>query len=188
MHFNHTCFSVLSGPTPHLHLYDILNPQKKKKEKKKNGKMGCSYTHWSTVKLQIASSLKTIKSFSACTPARSCQLWRTTLQNPYNNFLIGYFLYLHFFYYISNVIPFPGLPSGSLLSHPLCLYEGAPPTPAFPSIPLHWDIEPLQAQRLIIPLMSNKATLCHICSQSPESLHVYSLVGGPVLQSSRGSG
>ena len=36
--------------------------------------------------------------------------------------------------------------------------------------------------------MSNKGILCHICSWSPGSLHVYSLVGGPVPRSYRGFG
>jgi hypothetical protein len=31
--------------------------------------------------------------------------------------------------------------------------------------------------------MSNKAVLCHICSQSHGSLHVYSLAGSPVSPS-----
>jgi hypothetical protein len=38
--------------------------------------------------------------------------------------------------------------------------------------------------RKILPLMSNKAILCHLCGQSHGSLHVYSLVGGPVPRSS----
>jgi hypothetical protein len=61
---------------------------------------------------------------------------------------IGYFLYLHF-----RCFPFPGLPFGNSLSHPLCLclYEGAPPLThllpySLPGIPLHWDIEHPQAQ------------------------------------------
>jgi hypothetical protein len=90
--------------------------------------------------------------------------------------------------------PFPGLPFRPP-SHPpsLCFYEGAhPPTHPLlssrPGIPLHWDIEHPQAQGPLLPLMSNKAILCHICSQSHGSLHVYSLVGGPVPGNSRGSG
>ena len=35
-------------------------------------------------------------------------------------------------------------------------------------------------------VLSNKAILCHICGWSHGSLHVYSLVGGPVPRSSRG--
>ena len=56
-----------------------------------------------------------------------------------------------------------------------------------PGIPLHWGIEPPQAQGPLLPLMSNKVILCHICGQSHGSLHVYSLVGGPVPGSSGGS-
>ena len=55
-----------------------------------------------------------------------------------------------------------------------------------PGIPLHWGIKEVQAQGPLHPLMSNKAILCHICGQSHGSLHVYSLVGGPVPGSSRG--
>jgi hypothetical protein len=63
-----------------------------------------------------------------------------------------------------------------------------PPTSNFqPSIPLHWGIEHLQAQGPLLSLMFNKAIHCHIGYQSHGSLHVYSLVGGPVSQSSRGS-
>jgi hypothetical protein len=70
--------------------------------------------------------------------------------------------------------------------------RGAPPPthrllPSHPGIPLHWGIEPLQDQEPFLPLMSNKAILCHICSWSHGSLHVYSLVGGPVPRSSGGS-
>jgi hypothetical protein len=65
-----------------------------------------------------------------------------------------------------------------------------PPTPlqsSSPGITVHWGIKQPQAQGPLLPLMSNKVILCHICSQSHESLHVYSLVGGPVPRSSWGS-
>jgi hypothetical protein len=57
-----------------------------------------------------------------------------------------------------------------------------------PGIPLHWSIEPSQDQGPLLPLMSGKAILCHICSWSFESLLVYSLVGGLVPGSSGGTG
>jgi hypothetical protein len=98
-----------------------------------------------------------------------------------------------FFIYISNVIPFSSLHSRNLLSNPPspCLYEGVPPStyplpPFCPVIPLHWSIESPQAQGPLLPLMSNKSILCHICSRSHGSLHVYSLVGGPIPGSSGG--
>jgi hypothetical protein len=50
-----------------------------------------------------------------------------------------------------------------------------------PGFPLHWGIEHPQAQGSLLPLMSNKVILCHICGQHRGSLHVYSLVGGLVL-------
>jgi hypothetical protein len=99
-----------------------------------------------------------------------------------------------FFLYISNVFPFPGLPFGN--SYPI------PPPPtsmtvlphppihssSHPGIPTHWGIEHPQAQGPLLPLMSDKAVLYHICSRSHGSLHVYSLVGGPVPGSSWESG
>ena len=72
-------------------------------------------------------------------------------------------------------------------------YEGAPPfihllLPFHFDIPLHWGIKHPQAQGSLLPLMSNKAILCHICGWSHGSLHVYSSVGGPVSGSLRESG
>jgi hypothetical protein len=97
--------------------------------------------------------------------------------------------------YTSNVIPSPGLPSGNPLFHPLspCFYEDPPPPthpllPPHPGIPLYWGIKPQQDQGPLLPLMSDRAILCHICIRSRGSLHVYSLAGGPFPRSSRGSG
>jgi hypothetical protein len=92
-----------------------------------------------------------------------------------------------FFIYISNVFSFPGFPFRNPLTHPPspCLYEGAPlsthsylPALAFP----------YNGASHTLPMMSNKAILCHICGRSHGSLHVYSLVGGPVPETSRESG
>ena len=101
----------------------------------------------------------------------------------WNNFLDIFFIY------ISNVFPFLGLPFRPL--HPILLplpLWGCSPMqplpPSCPGIPLHWVIKHPQAQGPLLPLMSNKAILCHICSQSYGSLHVYSLVVGPVTRSS----
>jgi hypothetical protein len=55
-----------------------------------------------------------------------------------------------------------------------------------PGISLDLGIEHPQAQGLLFPLMFNKAIFCHICGQCHGLLHVYSLVGGPVLRSSWG--
>ena len=69
-----------------------------------------------------------------------------------------------FFIYISNVLPFPGIPFRNPLSDPpsSCLYEGASPTThrlllSHPGIPLHWGIKHPQAQGPLLLLMSNKA-------------------------------
>ena len=57
------------------------------------------------------------------------------------------------------------------------------------SIPLHWGIKHPQAQGSLLPLMSNKTpSTATLCRRSHGSLHGYSLVGGPVPGSSRGSG
>jgi hypothetical protein len=102
-----------------------------------------------------------------------------------------------FFYWIFSLFAFQSylpssLPSGNPLSHPSspCLYEGTPPPtypllPSHPGIPLHWGIKHPQAQGRLLSLISNKAILCHICSQSHGFLRVSSLVDAPVP---RGSG
>ena len=46
--------------------------------------------------------------------------------------------------------------------------------PHCPGFALHWGIEPSQDQGPLLPLMSNKAIICYICSWSHGSLHVYS--------------
>jgi hypothetical protein len=60
------------------------------------------------------------------------------------------------------------------------------------SIFLPWHspegMEHPQAQGPLLPLMSNKAILCHIFGQSHVSLYVHSLVGGSVPASSGRSG
>jgi hypothetical protein len=58
--------------------------------------------------------------------------------------------------YISNVIPFPGLPSKNSLSPPLspCSPTHPHPLPG-PGIPLHWGIETSQDQGPLLPLMTD---------------------------------
>jgi hypothetical protein len=98
------------------------------------------------------------------------------------------FLFLDiFFIYISNIISFPGLTlHPKPLPHPSSPCLPSPLLPSCPGIPLHWGMEHPQAQGPLLPLMSNKAIICHICGRSHGFLHVYSLVGGPVSGSSRG--
>ena len=57
-----------------------------------------------------------------------------------------------------------------------------------PGIHLHGSIEPSLDQGPLLPLMTNKAILCYICSWSPVSLHIYSSVGAFVPESSVGTG
>ena len=86
--------------------------------------------------------------------------------------------------YISNVIPFPGLPSGT--SYPISTPPAAmrvllnPLPPSCSGIPQQWGIQPPQVQWAILPLLFNRAILCHTCGWNHGSLHVYSLVGDPV--------
>jgi hypothetical protein len=72
-------------------------------------------------------------------------------------------------------------PSSMVLFHPPSL------------ILLSWQSSALghripQAQRPLLPLMSIKTILYHICGQCHGSPHVYSLVVGPVPRSSKGIG
>ena len=79
-----------------------------------------------------------------------------------------------------------GTPIHSSLS--LLLRQCSPTPTSQPGIPLHWGIKSSQYQGHLLPLMSDNAILCYICSRSHESLHVYSLVGGLVLGISGNSG
>jgi hypothetical protein len=69
-----------------------------------------------------------------------------------------------------------------------CFYEGAhPPTPS--SLPWHSSALGYQAftgPRPLLPLIPNRAILCYICGWSQGSLHVYTLVGSLVPESSGG--
>lgn len=123
--------------------------------------------------------------------------WLRRISPPQSSLISGerkcffFFLLDNFFIYIPNIFPFPGLPFGNPLCHPqpasMRVLLPHPPLPSsHPGIPLYWGIEPPQAQGPLLPLMSNKATLCHICSHG--SLYVYSLFGGLVPGSSRGLG
>jgi hypothetical protein len=59
-----------------------------------------------------------------------------------------------FFIYISSAICFPCFHSENLLSHPPSPYSTTHPLPLpCPDIPLHWDIEPLQDQWFLFPLI-----------------------------------
>ena len=71
--------------------------------------------------------------------------------------------------------PYP-IPHPCSPTHPL-------PLPC-PDIPLQWGMEPSQDQGPLLPLMTDKAILCYICSWNHGSVHVYSLVGGIVPGSS----
>jgi hypothetical protein len=84
------------------------------------------------------------------------------------------FLYWIFFYLDFKCYPLSQFLSGNPLYHPPspCFYEGVPkPThplpPPCPIISLHWGIYPPQNKGPLLPLMSDKAILCYICSWSP---------------------
>jgi hypothetical protein len=93
--------------------------------------------------------------------------------------------------YISNVIPFPGFPSGTPLFHPLpSASMSMLPFPTTHSylltltLPYTGASSPSQDLGPLLPPMFNKAILCYICSWSHGSLHVYSLLDGLVSESS----
>jgi hypothetical protein len=103
-------------------------------------------------------------------------------------FLLDIFFFLHFKCQIIRSPlwkpPFPSpipLPLWVCSPHPSLL----PSCPGIPPILGHWTHS---GQEPLLPLMSNKDILCHICGQSHRSLHVCSLVGVPFPKSSRGSG
>ena len=100
------------------------------------------------------------------------------------NFSLFYFVCFFldiFFTYISNVIPFSGFSSENPLSPPHFPCSPTHPLPLPSSgVPLHSGIKLSQDQGPVLPLMTNKAILCCICSWSHGFLHVYSLVGGLV--------
>jgi hypothetical protein len=92
------------------------------------------------------------------------------------------------FIYISNVIasksqfplwklPIPPPASMMVLTHMQTYYGLAT-----------WCMEPSHDQGPLLPLMSDKAILCYICSWTHGTLPVYSLVGGLVSGNSGGSG
>jgi hypothetical protein len=68
------------------------------------------------------------------------------------------------------------------------LYEGAPLlthpfSPQWSSIPLHWLIKSTEDQVSPLPLIPDRVILCYISSWKPGYFHVYSVVGGLVLES-----
>ena len=100
-----------------------------------------------------------------------------------NFFIINHLLLMIPFIYISNNIPLAGYPSTSSQYHslpllplpPLCLYEVASlPIHPLLSHPSSWGIKPPQDQGPLLPFMSDKAILCHLCIWSHGSLHVHS--------------
>lgn len=69
MHPYHPHFPVLSGLQP---LCDLSSPLKKENEEEKHkSDLYCLYTHWSVVKLPVASSLKKAEFFPTLGSDRS---------------------------------------------------------------------------------------------------------------------
>jgi hypothetical protein len=103
-------------------------------------------------------------------------------------FFFSFFFFNQIFSFFTFQMLFPFLVSPPKTPYPI-LPPSAHPLPLpCAAIPLHWTIWPSQDQGPLLPLMSNKAILCYICSWSHESLHVYSLVGGLVPRSSGSTG
>jgi hypothetical protein len=103
-------------------------------------------------------------------------------------FLYFLFYWIFYFIYISNVIPFPCIPSR--IPYPIVLLPD--PMRVLTYLPTHSHLPalafPSQKQGPFLPLMSNKAILCYICSRNHGSLIVYTLVSGLVPASSWESG
>jgi hypothetical protein len=70
-----------------------------------------------------------------------------------SKFFFSFFLLDIFFFYVSNVIPFPSFPSEHSLSLPPLLPNPPIPIPS-PGIPLYWG-EPSQDKGPLLPLMTN---------------------------------
>jgi hypothetical protein len=97
------------------------------------------------------------------------------------SFLFFSFLFLDvFFIYISNVIPFSGLPSGNPSPPASMRLLPNPPAPTF----LPWHSPILVHQTPSGPRASPPTDVY----QSHPLPHMYSLVGGPVLRSTRWGG
>ena len=121
-----------------------------------------------------------------------CHFTSSKCQYVISSNVFEYFMYFHFNCY--HVILFSCFPSGTPLHPPPTSQKmlPLPPThfhlPAHPLIPLHWSIKPSQDQGSLLPLMSENAILCSICSWSHGYLHMYSLVGSLIPENSGVSG
>jgi hypothetical protein len=105
------------------------------------------------------------------------------------------FYWLFYLFTFQMLSPFCLLISTLQISHhiptPLCLYEGnLSPTysPYCSRIPLCGGIKHPRDQEPPLPMMSDSAILCYICSWSLRCLHVYSLVSVLFPESSGQSG
>lgn len=77
-------------------------------------------------------------------------------------YINGYFLCLHLKCFLLPRFP---LQKPHLITPPTASVREPPPPPFLSShsgIPLHWGFEQPQAQGPLLPLMSNKAMLCHM--------------------------
>ena len=72
------------------------------------------------------------------------------------------------------LFPYLVSPLKTLYSLPLPLLTNSPTPTSWPWHSPTLEIEPSQNQGPLLPLMTNKAILCYICSWSHGSLHVYS--------------
>jgi len=88
-------------------------------------------------------------------------------------------LFLNWMFYLFRSRMLSPFPVSPLQPH-FSFYEGAPPPiPVLsPWHSLHWDIEPLQDQGPLLPLMPKSDILFYICGWNHGSVHVYSLVSG----------
>ena len=96
--------------------------------------------------------------------------------------LLSFFLLDILFIYISNVISFPGFPSGNPLSHPPspCFYEGASP-PIHPPTHSHLPTLALPYTKASSSLTRNKGHSSHWCPARPSTATYVAGAVGPSM-------
>ena len=120
-------------------------------------------------------------------------MYRINTGRPETSFYLYFFNWIFSLFIFQMSSPFLVPPSKNTVPLPLPTtpYPCSPTHPlplSGPGIPLHWSIQPSQDKGPLLPLMSNQAILCCMCSWSHESHHLCSLVGGVVPGSSAGTG
>ena len=122
---------------------------------------------------------------------RDCPVYLAKIFINLNVFFFSWFFLLDFYLFTFKNFPLSSsalwklpIPSPSTASMWVVPYSPIPILRPWHSHKLGHRIH--SGPRTSVPLMSNKAIFCHICGQHHGSVHMYSLVVGPVPRSSRG--